>query len=131
MSRSNVPATYLELAALSAESATTYNGDPGPVGAGDEEKRSLSEKRLPAASGCDRARCVSEVVGERYAAIGRRAFKHCSGSSRRGEPSGLPAGDFVLLVPRVGDGDRLIDDRYGAVGDGAGDDDADGSDRPR
>ena len=117
MSRSNVPATYLELAALSAHLRRPITVIRGPVGAGDEEKRSLGETAV-SGERMYRARCVSEVVGERYAAIGRRGFT-LFWELAEGVPTGLPAGDFVLLVPRVGDGDRY-DDRYGAVGDGAG-----------
>ena len=52
---------------------------------------------------------MSEVVGERYAAIGRRGFT-LFWELAEGVPTGLPAGDFVLLVPRrAGDGDRYDD----------------------
>ena len=92
MSRSNVPATYLELAALSAHLRRPITVIRGPVGAGDEEKRSLGETAV-SGERMYRARCVSEVVGERYAAIGRRGFtlfwELAEGGRQRGCPPGI------------------------------------------
>ena len=112
MSRSNVPATILEVAALSAHLRRPVTVIRGPVGAGDDclAGDDAGERMY-------RARCASEVVGERYAARGRRGFT-LFWELAEGVPTGLPAGDFVLLVPRVGDGDD-DDDGGGAVGEGA------------
>jgi len=116
MSRSNVPATFLEVVALSAHLRRPVTVIRGPVGAGDDagEDTAVGGERMY------RARCVSEVVGERYAASGRRGFT-LFWELAEGVPTGLPAGDFVLLVPRTGDGDGDAYGRNGQNGDGGDD----------
>ena len=87
MSRSNVPATFLEVVALSAHLRRPVTVIRGPVGAGDDagEDTAVGGERMY------RARCVSEVVGERYAASGRRGFT-LFWELAEGVPTGLPAG---------------------------------------
>ena len=94
MCRSNVPATFVEVAALASHLRRPITVIRGPVGAGvDAGVAPRSGERMY------RARCVSEVVGARYAAGGREGFT-LFWELAEGVPTGLPAGDFVLLVPR-------------------------------
>ena len=76
MCRSNVPATFVELAALASHLRRPITVIRGPVGAGvDAGVAPRSGERMY------RARCVSEVVGARYAAGGRG--QEAGGGGRR------------------------------------------------
>ena len=119
--RPNVPSSFVDVAALSAYLRRPITLIRGPVGVGeddddgsgsdddgsdgdgggggggggsggDNQKAARRRKRW-------RARCATEVVGAAHAARGRAGFT-LFWELGEGVPHGLPAGDFILLVPR-------------------------------
>ena len=93
MSRSNVPATELEVAALAAHLKRPVELIRGPASEGRSEGDGW------------RATCASTTYGAAHGRRGRAGFT-LFWELGDGVPMGLPAGDFVLLVPREGMGRR-------------------------
>ena len=103
MSRSNVPATELEVAALAAHLKRPVELIRGPASEGRSEGDGW------------RATCAATTYGAAHGRRGRAGFT-LFWELGEGVPMGLPAGDFVLLVPREGMGRRRT---AGAPGAGA------------
>lgn len=94
VSQSHVPGSFLEVAALAAHMRRPITIIRGPVGGGDDAglEPTSGERRW-------RATCATEVVGAAHGARGRGGFT-LFWELGEGVPPGLPAGDFILLVPR-------------------------------